>query len=150
MKGSPVKYKINNLERFFAGFYQLVDTRVDYSDFLADPWVTKSEYFGKLKWGEFTIYQVRKSLLNRNTLLRIKGHVDENELTLEISYHQGLVMAISYLVMIFFSLLLMSDSFYIGLGFLLLIVIQLLYQIRHYNKRKKDFINKIEAIVQDL
>ena len=149
MKGSPLKYKINNLERFFAGFYQLVDTKVDYSDFLADPWVTKSEYFGKLKWGEFTIYQVRKSLLNRNTFLRIKGHVDANELTLEISYHQGLVVVISYLGMIVFSLILLRDNFYIGLGFLLVIFVQLFFQIRHYYKRKKDFINKIEAIIQD-
>ena len=126
-----------------------MDTTVDYKDFIADPWVTKSEYFGKVKWGDFTIYQVGRGLLNRTAFLKIKGRINDDELTLKITYHPFLIMIFNYLGLVVFSLILIGENIYFGVGLLLIILIQLFFLIRSYGKKKNSFIAKIEQMIGD-
>ena len=112
---SIVKYKILDIDKFYENLAVYVDLGVDQGDFLFNPWPTKSDYFGKLQFGKFVIYQQHKRFFQRRIVLKIEGEMKEDTLSLVISYYQYWMVFISSLLGGIFCLMLMVNlEFYIG------------------------------------
>jgi hypothetical protein len=143
-----IKYKIDDLEDFQTRFTSLVDTSVDYTDYSCHPLTIKADYFGKIQWGKFTIYHQYKRFFQRQIILKIDGGIKENIVSLNISYHNQWIFVISTIITTLFCVFVtLHVSLFIGLTLLIITIIQILLWFRFYDKRKQDFIKKIEEII---
>ncbi len=146
-----IKYEIENYETFEKGFFSLVDTSIDYSDYRINPWITKADYFGKMNWGEFTIYHQTKYLLQRRVTLKIQGAIKENQLLLKINYHNFFwISIVNSILLAFFSIFIMTKLPVIyGLILLIITIFQTSWLYIFYHKTKKKFIRQIEKIIKN-
>jgi hypothetical protein len=145
---STFTFKIEDFDKFYKEFVDLVDISVDLSDYRLNPWNTKSDYFGKLQFGKFVIYNQHKHFLKRRIVLKIVGEINENSMTLFISYYYLWIFIINVLFLTLFSLFLMIKlDVVIGLGLLLINIIQTCFIIDNYIDRKKDFLKLIEKMI---
>lgn len=141
-------FKIEDFDKFYKEFVDLVDISVDLSDYRLNPWNTKSDYFGKLQFGKFVIYHQHKHFLQRRIVLKIVGEINENSMTLFISYYYQWIFIINVLFLTLFSLFLMIKlDVYIGLGLLIINIIQTYFIIDKYINRKKNFLKLIEKMI---
>ena len=148
---SNIHYKIDNLERFETEFLSLVDTSVDYSDFSGNPWTTKFDYFGKFNWGNFTIYQIDSIFLRPRIVLKIDGEINENLLSVRISYYQLWIFLANTIFLTLFSIFLMFKlPLYFGLVLLLITIVQTSWWIRQFSKWKQKFLGQIEKIIENV
>jgi len=144
-----ITYKINDFDKFYKEFVNLVDLTVDHIDYRINPWITKSDYFGKLQFGKFVIYHQHKLFLQRRIILKIDGELKEGTLYLFINYYYQWIFIANVLFLTLFSLFLMIKfDFYIGLGLLLVNIIQTYFIIDFYIDRKKDFLKLIEKMIK--
>jgi hypothetical protein len=145
------KYKIANYEAFENGFLGLVDTSVDYSKYKINPWVTKADYFGKLKWGKFTIYQQPKYLFKRRIFLKIDGAINDNQLSLKINFHYFYWVAVVNSIFLgLLSVFIMTQlPIYYGIILLIINIFQTFRLHIFCNKIKCLFINQIEEIIKN-
>ena len=144
-----ITYKINDFDKFYKEFVNLVDLTVDHIDYRINPWITKSDYFGKLQFGKFVIYHQHKLFLHRRIILKIDGELKEGTLYLFINYYYQWISIANVLFLTLFSLFLMIKfDFYIGLGLLLVNIIQTYFIIDFYIDRKKDFLKLIEKMIK--
>jgi len=144
-----ITYKINDFDKFYKEFVNLVDLTVDHSDYRINPWITKSDYFGKLQFGKFVIYHQHKLFLQRRIILKIDGELKEGILYIFINYYYQWIFIANVLFLTLFSLFLMIKfDFYIGLGLLLVNIIQTYFIIDFYIDRKKDFLKLIEKMIK--
>ncbi len=143
-----ITYKIKDFDKFYKEFVNLVDLTVDHNDFRINPWITKSDYFGKLQFGKFVIYHQHKHFLQRRIVLKIDGELKEDTLCLLINYYYQWIFITNVLFLTLFSLFLMIKlNFYIGLGLLLVNIIQTYFIANYYIGRKKDFLKLIENMI---
>jgi len=142
-------YKIQDFDKFYKEFVNLVDLTVDHIDYRINPWITKSDYFGKLQFGKFVIYHQHKLFLQRRIILKIDGELKEGILYIFINYYYQWIFIANVLFLTLFSLFLMIKfDFYIGLGLLLVNIIQTYFIIDFYIDRKKDFLKLIEKMIK--
>jgi hypothetical protein len=150
-----IDYKVKDGHKFITGFYKLVDTSVDYLDYMADRWVTDSEYFGKIQWGMFTIYSQHKFLWKRRTILKIRGKLTDGKLDLDIRLHYRWVEIVYY---IYFNLIMLiipivisqlPDLMTWNLEWLILLIpsYQTYWIFEAYDKGRDHFLEKMEEIV---
>lgn len=146
-----LKYAIDNYEAFEKGFFSLVDTSVDYSDYRIKPWLTKADYFGKINWGKFTIYHQVKFFHQRRIILKIEGVIKENQLLLKINYHHFFwVSIISSIFLALFGIFMMTRlPIYFGLILLLITIFQTSWLFRFCYNINKKFIRQIEEIIKN-
>jgi len=146
-----LSYEIDNSEAFEKGFFSLVDTSVDYSDFRSNPELTKADNFGKMSWGKFTIYHQSKCLLQRRVILKIEGVIKENQLLLEIEYHHFFWVSIVSLISVaLFSIFMMTRlPIYFGLILLIITIFQTSWLLRFCYKTKTKFIRQIQEILKN-
>jgi hypothetical protein len=143
-----ITYKIEDFDKFYKEFVNLVDLTVDHNDYQTNPWVTKSDYFGKLQFGKFIIYHQYKHFLQRRIVLKIDGELKEDTLSLFISYYYQRIFITNVLFLTLFSLFLMMKlDFFIGLVILLVNIIQAYFIIDYYIGRKKDFLKLIDNMI---
>jgi hypothetical protein len=141
-------YKIEDSDKFYKEFADLVDISVDLSDYRLNPWNTKSDYFGKLQFGKFEIYHQHKHFLKRRIVLKIVGEINEETMTLFISYYYQWIFIINVFFLTLFGLFLMVNlDVYIGLGLMLINIIQTYFVIDNYIARKKAFLKLIEKMI---
>jgi len=144
-----LKYKIENLEILLTEFLSVVDTSVDYNDFSLNPWITNSDYFGKISFGKFIFYHKVKLLLQPRVILEIRGQIKENIFSLTIKYHNLWYFITNTIVLTVFSVFMMTtSSIYFGLILLIITIVQTLFGLRLYIKRKQKFIELIEGIIK--
>ena len=146
-----LSYEIDNYEAFEKGFFSLVDTSVDYSDYQNKPGLTKSDYFGKMSWGKFTIYHQSKCLLQRRVILKIEGVIKESQLMLKIENHNFFwVSIVSSIFVALFSIFMMTRlPIYFGLTLLIITFFQTAWLLRLCFNAKKKFIRQIEKIIKN-
>jgi hypothetical protein len=143
-----ITYKIDDFDKFYKEFVKLVDITVDYGDYRINPWNTKSDYFGKLQFGKFVIYHQNRLFLQRRIVLKVDGELKENTLSLIISYYFQWIFGINVLLLTLFSLFLMIKlDVYIGLGLLLINILQTYFIYNYYMKKKKGFLKLIENMI---
>jgi hypothetical protein len=143
-----ITYKIEDFDKFQKDFVNLVDLTVDHSDYRINPRITKSDYFGRLKFGKFVIYHQHKYFLQRRIVLKIEGELKEDKLCLFINYYYRWIFITNVLFLILFSIFLMiKTDFYIGLGLLLVNIVQTYVIIAYYIDMKKDFLKLIEKMI---
>jgi hypothetical protein len=142
-----ITYEIVDLDKFLKEFANLVDLSVDLSDFRVNPWSSRSDYFGKLNSGNFLIYQQHKGFLNRSIVLKINGKFEAKSLSLFIHYYNQWILIMNFLWLTIFGFFLMANlDMYVGLGLLLVNVIQAFYKVNNYIIRKTEFLKIIEKM----
>jgi len=141
-------YRIRDYDKFLTGFAQLVDTSVDSSDFVINPKLTSSDYFGTIQFGKFTIYRPYSWFLYHGIVLKINGEITETHLCFDIIYPRRWVFIANAFFISLFSFFVMSSlDLYVGLAILLVIALQFSLLFRFYAKCKSNFIRTIEEIL---
>lgn len=144
-----LKYKIEDLEIFLTEFISFVDTSFDYTEFLLNPWITKSDYFGKINYGKFIIYHKVNLLFQPRIILEIRGQIKENILSLTIKYHNLWNVITSIVFLTVFSVFMMTTlSIYFGLILFIITIVQTFLVLRLYIKSKQKFIELIAGIIK--
>jgi len=143
-----IQYKIEDYDKFLHRFFKLVDTSVDLLDYQMNPWAIKAEYFGKIKWGKFTVYNTTRGLIYRPIVLKIYGAIEKDRLRLRVTYFRIELMLIPMILGVIagFSVILNSD-YYAGAVVLLFVFVFFFCMIRFFRKKERAFILKIEAIL---
>lgn len=146
-----LNYEIDDYKAFEKGFFSLVDTSVDYSEYRIKPWLTKADYFGKMNWGKFTIYHQPKYLFQRRVILKIEGVINESQISLKINYHYFfLVSIVSSISLVLFSIFMITElPIYFGLSLLIITIFQTFWLFRFCYNTKKKFLKQIEKIIKN-
>lgn len=142
-----VSFNLKDQHKFLNEFLKQVDTNSNKLDFSLSPWEIRKDYFGKINWGNFTIYQQKRIFLNRRIVLKIIGEITNSTLTSTIKYYNLSTFIFSTTILIFLSFVVMSEiSIYPGLLLLIIVAIQTGYTVRQFENGKKKFIEFIEKI----
>jgi hypothetical protein len=141
-------FTIKDTEKFLLDLADYVDFSVDYSDYMVNPWITESIYFGKMNWGKFTIYRQNTSLFRHWIVLKVIGEVDNSNLSFNINYFRNWILVLNTIGLTLFSILLIIHfNFYIGMAVFSITCIQSFYSFRFIKKQKNDFIKMIEYVI---
>jgi hypothetical protein len=139
---------IKDSDTFIENLSEFVDFSIDYYAFVTNPLITKSRYFGELKWGKFTIYRQYTSIFKGWIVLKINGEISNSNFSFNVNYFRKwfLVMNPVLLTLFCISLILKREAFF-GIALLLITFIQTFYQLKLIKKLRNDFIKEIEQII---
>ncbi len=143
-----LKYRIENFGNFFDKFVPYVDTINNYKESFWIPSKMKYDYFGKIEYGNFTIYQLEKRLFKKSIVSKIVGKMNQDILEITFKGYSIIIQILNFLVLTIFSIMLMFDwSFYIGLFILIINVLQMLFYMKMLVKKKKEFQSLMDSII---
>ncbi len=140
MKSKIKKFKFQNIDLFYKRFYSIVDTSVNFDLVFRCPIETRGSFFGKIEFGNFTVYGIKNFFLNKTTLLRIDGKVnDSNEVSFKYSIPYLWLIIINNLMPLIFSFPLILFNFLLGSIVLIGTIIQIIWYIRQIEILKEKF-----------
>ena len=141
-----LKYHISDTEEFLMKLYGLVDINIDIDDFKKNPFL-KSDYFGKIQFGNFIIYSTRKSIIGKRIILKIEGVMDsKNYVEFAIKIYHFWTLLINNLILVLLGLVLGFKN-YFGLVFIVIALIQMSWRIYIVQKEQLKFKTQIENII---
>ncbi len=143
-----LKYEIGDYEIFQQEFFKLVDTTVDLSDYKSNPWITKSDYFGNMNWGDFIIYRIHKFFFRQRIILKIEGEIEEDQVHLRIKVFHFWLFLTNAVFLTIISVILILNVPSIGLISLLIVTTQTLFDFWFFSQKKKEFIKQFEEILK--
>jgi hypothetical protein len=137
------KYKIIDFDKFKDEFIRIVDTTIDCNCNSVDPSEIKVDYFGKFESNQFTIYHKRCDIM-------IFGSIKEQELTIEFNFPNRYNAIFDIILFTLVGISIMCDiNFYLGLAICLFVIIQKLIFYFSEEKRKKEFLKKMDEICRN-
>ena len=128
----------------------MIDFSTDYTNTENIISSSKTGYFGEFQRNIFTVFYKEKGYLKNQTWLQINGEVINDELTLIIRLYAFWTQIISAIIVAFFSIILMIEySLYFGAFILLIDFVQLYFTYKIYFKKRNQFIENIERIINE-
>lgn len=141
-----LKYYISDTEEFLLKLHGLVDLNIDIDDFKKNPFL-KSDYFGKIQFGNFTIYSTRKSIIGKRIILKIEGGLEsKNCVELKIKMYHIWILLLNNLILVLLGLILGLKN-YLGIVFIVIALIQTSWAIYIGQKEQLKFKTRIENII---
>lgn len=141
-----LKYHISDTEEFLLKLHELVDINVDIDEFKKNPFL-KSNYFGKIQFGNFTIYSTRKSIIGKKIILKIEGGLDsKNYVEFKAKMYHFWTLLINNLILVLLGLVLVSQN-YFGIVFIVIALIQTSWGVYIVQMEQLKFKTRIENII---
>lgn len=141
-----LKYHISDTEGFLLKLHELVDFNVDIDDFKKNPFL-KSDYFGKIQFGNFTIYSARKSIVGKRIILKIEGGLEsKNYIELKVKMYHIWIPLLNNLTLVLLGFVLGLKN-YFGIVIIVIALIQTSWTIYIVQKEQLKFKTQIENII---